>query len=132
MNAIVAAVLLTAAAVGLTAWLLPADTVADLLTPEPTRVVQSFVSALGAGRADSAEQHLAASARDPETRARLRAAAAGDRIRIEDADALRHGDAADVRAQISIGREPAVERRFRLVRDAGSRLWKITQFELGV
>jgi hypothetical protein len=130
MSAIVAAVLLTVGAVGFTAWLLPADTAADVLTPEPARVVQSFVSALAAGRAVSAEQYLAPSAREPETLARLYAAAAGARIRIQDADTLRHGDAADVRAQISIGREPAMERRFRLVRDAGSRLWKITQFEL--
>ena len=132
MTAIVAALLFTAAAVGLTASMLPHDTAADLLTPEPTRVVQSFVSALAARRAVSAEQYLAKGARDAAALARLRAAAAGERLRVEGADMLRHGDVADVRAQLSTGSQPAVERRFRLMRDAESRLWKITHFELGV
>jgi len=132
MTAIVAALLLTAGTVGLTAWLVHVETIADLLTPEPQRVVQSFVSALGAGRAESAAQHLATDARDATALARLRAAAtAAERLRFEDADAQREGDHAEVRAQLSTPRRPVVERRFRLVRQPDSRLWKITHFDLG-
>jgi hypothetical protein len=129
MKAIVVAVLLTVGATAVVGWMLDGETASDLLTPEPERVVQSFVSALAARRAVSAEQHLAPGVRHEETREKLRAAAAAERLRFEDANVLRHGDVADVHAQLSTPGQPRIERRFRLMRDAESRLWKITEFQ---
>jgi len=111
------------------------DAALDMLTPEPARVVQSFIGALAARRPESAEQYLAPAAREPGSVERLAAVADGLRarhggFRFESGETDRQGDAAEVRATLATSRDGRVEQRFRLVRDADTRLWKIVDFDL--
>ena len=110
------------------------DTALDLVTPEPAKVVQGFVSMRAAGRPESAEHQFATEARDGGAVERLRAWAEalherhGD-FRFEDGEPQHDGDVAEVRARLRTARDGTVERRFRLVREADSRLWRIADFE---
>ena len=133
MTAIVAALLLTAAAVGLDGWLLHSDRAADVLTPDPQRVVQNFVVTVAARRPEAATQYLAAE--DAGTVRELRElgdallAHHGD-FRFADSEVERTGDTAEVRAHLRTARDKTLQRRFRLIRDPRTRLWKIAEFDL--
>jgi hypothetical protein len=132
MSAIVAVVLLTAAAVGLDAWLVWSGRALDILTPAPERVVQSFVGAIAAKRPNPAATHLArelrvdGAARVAALDAELRARHGG--YRFEDADAEREGDGAVVRARLRTPRGESLEQVFALARDPETRVWKIVAF----
>ena len=135
MKAILAAVVLTMAAVGLDAWLLRSDGAADLLTPEPTRVVQAFIAALAANRPESARQYVVGGDQDAGATERLRRAADALRARVgryrfDEAEARREGDTAEVAAHLRADRGAAMDRAFRLTRAPDTRLWKIAAFEL--
>jgi hypothetical protein len=131
MTAILAAVALTAAALGLNAWLVRTDTALDLITPEPVRVVQAFVAALAARRPESAATHLAhAEDNDLRDLASALRSRHGD-YRFENGDARRQGEEANVRARLRTERDGTIERSFRLAREPRSRLWKITESDLG-
>lgn len=134
MIPIVAALFLTAAALGADAWLVRTDKALDLVTPEPSKVVQGFVGALAAGRPEIAEHQLASETRADDATERLRAwaealrARHGD-FRFEDGEPQQDGDLAEVLARLRTARDGTLERRFRLARDPESRLWKITAYE---
>ena len=129
MSAIVAALALTLGALAVNGWLAHLDRGLDVLTPEPARVVQSFVGALAARRPASAAQQLAESARTAATIARLRELAASDeRGRFVDASTDRSGETAIVRARLRTAHGIEV-RDLALARDPDSRLWKITRFD---
>lgn len=124
MTAIVAALLVSAAALRLNVWLVRADRAVDLITPEPQRVVQSFVGALAAHRPESARGELAEDVRDAVEVRRLDAmlrARHGD-YRFAGAETSREGEAATVRATLDTARDGPVEQRFRLARDRRTRL----------
>ena len=132
MIAIIGAVLLTAVALAVNAWLVTTDRALELLTPAPEQVVHNVVAAVSAHRPESAATHLAAPLRndaegwlarlDAELRRRH-----GD-YRFEDADATRQGDSAEVRARLRSPDGDVASRRFMLARDPSTRLWKITAF----
>ena len=136
MTAIVAAIVLTAAALSLNAWLLRFEPAAGVLTPEPERVVQSFVGTVIARRPGAAEAYLAEDLRESSASAdRLRSIGTELRarhgaVRFEDADTRRDGETAEVRVRLATTRDGVIERPFRLTRDPHSRLWKIADFHL--
>jgi hypothetical protein len=135
VRTIVALVAITVIALGLDAGLLRHHRLRDLLTPDPAKVVQGFVGAIAAARPDVARRQLA-----DETRARLSAQELAARAaefrarhghyRFEDAGVRRRGDVAEVQARLRTERAGTVERRFRLVRESDTRLWKITEEDL--
>jgi hypothetical protein len=127
MKAILTALALTFAGVAVTGVLVHQDTALDVLTPEPARVVQSFIGALAARRPVSAEQYLAESVRTPAAITRLHELASEHR-RFEDASTERAGETARVRARLRAASSPD-SREFDLARDPQSRLWKITRFD---
>jgi hypothetical protein len=133
MIPILATLALIAAALGLDAWLVRTDATADLVTPRPVRVVQSFVGALAAGRPAVAAELLADA--DGVRDAQLRALSAELRARhgayrFADGVQRRSRDEAAVRARVRTERAGTLERPFRLARDPDTRLWRIVDFDL--
>ena len=128
MTAIIGALLLTAAALGLDAWLVATDRALDLLTPGPERVVHGLVGTLAARRPVSAATYVA---EEPEAEARLRRlddslrARHGD-YRFHHADVTRAGETAEVQARLRSSRGETFSRPFTLARDPATRLWKVT------
>jgi hypothetical protein len=130
MIAILAAIVLTAVAIGTNAWLLHADGAREMLTPDPPRVVQNFIGALSARRPAIAESHVALEVRAGLSEDRLRAFASGLRarygaFRFADATEERDGNTARVRAKLKTDRAGEIEVPFRLTRDPSTHLWKI-------
>jgi hypothetical protein len=130
MTAIIGALVLTAAALGVTGWLVTTDRALDLLTPGPERVVQTLVGTLAARRTGSAATQMAEEVRI-DADARLKAldealrARHGD-YRFEDAAVTRRDGTAEVRAHLRSSRGETFSHPFTLVRDPAMRLWKIT------
>jgi hypothetical protein len=104
-----------------------------VLTPEPARVVQTFIGSLAAERPHVAREHLAEDVR-PRIAARDLRAWADDvrarhgEFRYEDATENREGDTSEVSARLHTRRDGDVAHAFRLTRDARSHLWKIAAF----
>jgi hypothetical protein len=131
MKAIVAVVLLTAAAFGVTAWLVHGDRALSVLTPSPGRVVQTFVGALAAHRSGPAEAQLAEPVREPALIQRLDRELRerhGD-YRFAGAESTGDGERAEVRAELRTRRDGIIQRRFRLERDPRTRLWRVVDVE---
>ena len=135
MIPIVAALLLTAGAIALDGWLLRFDPVADVLTPSPARVVQSFVGAINARRPASAVRQLTEVARGSATTDRLAADVAEAHarhgtLRWEDATAAVDGAHAEVVARLASPTSGFTQARFTMRRDLRSRLWGIAAHDL--
>ena len=131
MKAIVGAILLTAAALGVTAWCVAGDRALEILTPRPERVVQNLVGTLAGKRPESAATQMAGDAADAAGRLRALDRTLRERhgdYRFADAQAVRRGDEADVRAELRSSRGERFAQRFALVRDSATRLWKVTAF----
>ena len=135
MRAILAALAITAIALGANAVLLRHEGMRDLLVPGPAKVVQGFVGVMAARRPEVARNQLSREARTQLSAETLRTRAAefrerhGD-YRYEGADVQRTGDVASVRTRLRTTRDGTVVRTFRLVRDADTDLWKIAEFSL--
>jgi len=130
MSAVLAAVMLTLAAVGANAWLLDRDATREILTPDPSRVVQNFVGAVAARRPSIARQYVAAHAAGDVPTEPLKAFASRlgverERFRFVDATDTRHGDSASVRTRLRTSHGEDVELTFHLARDPSTQLWKI-------
>ena len=131
MKPILAAVVITAIALGLNAALLRHDPVRDLLTPAPAKVVQGFVGATAAARSGVARNQLASETRAQVSDEALAARAEAFRARhghyrYEGGDVRRNGEVAEVQARLRTERDGTVARTFRLARDPRTHLWKIT------
>ncbi|HYE89587.1 MAG TPA: hypothetical protein VEA38_01150 [Terriglobales bacterium] len=127
MKAILAALALTGAALGLDAALLRSDAAREVLVPDPVRVVQSVVGALAARRVETAHAHADESSVSEDDLAAWAAALRAEHgdFRFEDAVERRAGDAAEVRTRLHTERTKTVERTFRLTRDPSTDLWKV-------
>ena len=128
MIAILAAIVLTAVAIGTNACLLHANLAREILTPDPPRVVQNFIGALSARRSTIAEHQVAPEAEMSEARLREFASELRTRhgeFRFADATEERDGDTARVRARLKTDKAGEITLPFRLTRDPSTHLWKI-------
>jgi hypothetical protein len=134
MIAIVAALAIVVAALAGNAWLLRSGRGADLVTPAPRAVVQSFVGSLGANRPVQARARLTRGTRASVTPAALAALGRAwrteyGRLRVVDGTLERVGARAVYRATLDTSARGRVEKTFGLQRDPDSRLWQIETFE---